>query len=142
MVEVSEEFIETMHGRQVIVAITLVVLAELTGGVSSGLQNGGDGYVTFLPALFCSWQTHFGHPSAYWYVPAEECSASCGATLLTVVVSKRQAFFGDAVDVRGAISHHPAVVVTDIPSTDVITPDHEDIGFLLLCLSINAQAGQ
>lgn len=29
----------------------------------------------------------------------------------------------------------PMVVMADVPGADVIAPDHEDVGFLLLCFS-------
>jgi hypothetical protein len=38
MVEVAEEFIETVDGRQVLVAVAQMILAELTGGVAEGLE--------------------------------------------------------------------------------------------------------
>src|SRR5262249_38579705 len=34
---------------------------------------------------------------------------------------------GDAVDVGSAIAHHAAVVGADVPVTDVVAPDHEDV---------------
>ena len=45
VVEVAEELVEAMHGRQVLVAVAEVVLAELAGGVALRLQELGDGRV-------------------------------------------------------------------------------------------------
>ena len=45
VVEVAEELVEAVRGRQELVAVTEVVLAELPGGVAQGLQRRGDGRV-------------------------------------------------------------------------------------------------
>jgi hypothetical protein len=41
--EVAEELVEPVHGRQVLVAIAEVVLAELARGIAEGLEQLGDG---------------------------------------------------------------------------------------------------
>src|SRR5262249_53541886 len=43
MIEITKEFIEAVDGRQKLVEITEVVLAELTGGISHGFEGRGDG---------------------------------------------------------------------------------------------------
>ena len=43
VVEVAEELVESVHRRQVRVAVAQVVLAELAGGVALRLQQIGDG---------------------------------------------------------------------------------------------------
>ncbi|MNN91470.1 hypothetical protein D3C81_2095920 [compost metagenome] len=48
MIQVAEELVETVVGRQVFVAITQVVLAELAGGVTLGLEGLGEGDVAAL----------------------------------------------------------------------------------------------
>ena len=45
VIEVTEKFVKSMHGRQVFIAIAEMVLAELAGGVADGLQQVGDGRV-------------------------------------------------------------------------------------------------
>jgi len=45
MVEITEEFIEAMDGRQEFVAVAEMVLAELSGRVSLRLQEFGDSWV-------------------------------------------------------------------------------------------------
>jgi hypothetical protein len=52
--------------------------------------------------------------------------------LLSVIVSECDSFLGDTIDVGGSIPHHAAIVVTDVPSADVIAPDHQDVGFFRL----------
>ena len=65
-------------------------------------------------------------------LPRDERSASGGATGLAVVVGENRASFGQAIDVRRA-SHHAVRVSADIPHTDIVAPDDEDVGFLLFC---------
>ncbi|MNP64272.1 hypothetical protein D3C76_1597550 [compost metagenome] len=48
VIQVAEELIETVVGRQVLVAVTEVVLAELAGGIALGLEGLGEGDVAFL----------------------------------------------------------------------------------------------
>jgi hypothetical protein len=45
VVEVAEELVEAVVGRQELVLVPEVVLAELAGGVAEGLENLGDGWV-------------------------------------------------------------------------------------------------
>ncbi|MFT7288835.1 MAG: hypothetical protein ACI87W_002958 [Halieaceae bacterium] len=49
--------------------------------------------------------------------------------MLAIPVRKHDAFFGDAVDVGGLVTHHALVVRADIEPADVVTPDYEDVGF-------------
>ena len=50
MVEIAEELVEAVHGRQVLVQIAKVVLAELPGGVAQRLPQLGDRGVLCLQA--------------------------------------------------------------------------------------------
>ncbi|MNR52628.1 hypothetical protein D3C85_1724980 [compost metagenome] len=50
MVQVAEEFVETVVGRQVFILVAQVVLAELAGDVALGFECLGDGDVAFLQA--------------------------------------------------------------------------------------------
>ena len=129
MVEVAKEFIEAVDGGQVVIAITLVVFAELSGGVAEAFENGGNGHIGFLPAFFCTREADFGHACADGNIAAEESGATGGAALLSVIVGEGETFAGDAVDVGGFVTHHAAVVVADVPGADIVTPDDEDIWF-------------
>ncbi|MNQ82522.1 hypothetical protein D3C85_975740 [compost metagenome] len=50
VIQVAEEFVESVVGRQVFIFVAQVVLAKLTGGVALGLEGLGDGDVAFLQA--------------------------------------------------------------------------------------------
>ena len=65
-------------------------------------------------------------------LPCDKCRSSGGTALLRVIVRKQHAPFGNAVDVRGAVAHHPHIVGTDVRPADIIAPNYEDIRFLRL----------
>src|SRR5215510_2840776 len=109
-----------------------MVLAELTGGIALTLQNRGHGHVGLLPALLGTGQTDLGHAGAHRNAAADEGGATGGAGLLAVVVSEGHAFPRNPVNVRGFVAHHAPAVVADVPRSNVVTPDDEDVGFLVL----------
>src|SRR5262249_38008665 len=39
-------------------------------------------------------------------------------------------FVGEAIDIRCAVAHHPAAITTQIPDTDVIAKDDENVWLL------------
>ena len=131
VVEAADELVEPVHGRQVFVAIALVVLAELAGGVALALQDRGHRDVGLLPAFLRAGHADFGHARAHGHAAADEGRATGGAALLRVVVGEGDAFLGDAIDVRRLVAHHATAVVADVPGADVVAPDDEDVGFLL-----------
>ena len=88
VVEVAEELVEAVHRRQVLVAVALVVLAELAGGVALALQHRRHGDVGLLPALLGAGQADLGHAGAHRHVAADEGGAAGGAALLGVVVGE------------------------------------------------------
>ena len=57
--------------------------------------------------------------------------SSSGTTLLSIPVRKQSALVGDPVDVGRIITHHALVVSIDVPVADIVTPDHQDVGFIL-----------
>ena len=52
VIEAAKEFVEAVHGRQVLVAVALVVLAELAGGVALALEHGGHRQSVFCQPSF------------------------------------------------------------------------------------------
>ena len=55
---------------------------------------------------------------------------------MRVIVGEQHTLFGDAIDVRRAVAHHPHIVGADVRPTDVITPDDEDVGLFVLRLVV------
>ena len=130
VIEIAEEFVEAMHGRQEFVAVAQVVLAELAGGVAERLEQLGDGRVFLLQSDAGAGHADLGQAGADRVLAADEARAAGGAALLRVVVGEGHAFFRDAVDVRGSVAHHAAAEVADVPDADVVAPEDQDVRFL------------
>ena len=59
MIKIAKELVETVIGRQKLIEIAEVVLAELARHVAQGLEQLGQGRVFFLQAFFTSGHTNF-----------------------------------------------------------------------------------
>ena len=127
MVEIAEEFVEAVHGRQIFVAVAEMVLAELPGGVAERLQGFRDTHVFGVKSDVRAGQADFGQAGPDRRLSGDEGRAPRGATLLAVPVGKQRAFLGDAVDVGRAVAHHAQIVGADIEPADVVGHDHEDV---------------
>ena len=132
MVEIAEEPIEAVYGRQELVAVAEMVLAELSGRISLRLQKFGDSRVLSGQPFLCSRQAHLQESGSQWTLSGDECCAARGAGLLSIIVGEYRALVGDAVDVGRAIAHHATVVGADVPVADIIGHDDEHVGLLLL----------
>ncbi len=142
VVEVAEELVEPVHGRQVRVAVAQVVLAELAGGVALLLEQVGDGGRPVRYALRGARHADGEQAGAERVLAEDERSAARRAALLGVGVREQRPFLRDAVDVRRLVAHHAEVVGADVVDADVITPDHEDVGLLVRRLRRNDSTHQ
>ena len=106
VIEVAEELVEAVNGRQKLVAVAQMVLAELAGGVALRLQHFGDRRVFRLQPDGSAGHPDLGEAGANRVLPGDEAGAAGGAALLRVIVGEQAAFVGDAVDVGRAVSHH------------------------------------
>jgi hypothetical protein len=114
VVEVAIELVEAVVGRQVLVAVAKVVLAELTGRVTPCLEQAGDGRILLAHALFGARQTHLGETGAKYALAGNERGSAGGARLLAVVVGKGHALTGNAVNVRGLVADQAMGVGADV----------------------------
>ena len=92
VIEVAEELVEAVHGRQVFVAVAEMVLAELAGGVAERLEQLGDGRVFLLQADRGAGHADLGQAGADRVLAGDEARAAGGAALLGVVVGEGHAF--------------------------------------------------
>ena len=115
---------------KIFIAIAEMVFAELAGGVAERLEQFSDGRVFRLKSDGSAGHSYFGQTGAQRVLAADEGCTSSGAALLPVVVGEGDAFLGDAVDVRGPITHHAPAEVTDVPDADVIAPENQNVRFL------------
>ncbi len=127
VIEVAEEFVEPVHGRQEFVAVAQMVLAELAGGVAQRLQQFGDRRVFLLQADGGAGHADLGQAGADRVLAGDEAGAAGGAALLGVVVGEDDPFVRHAVDVGGPVAHHAVAEVADVPDADVVAPEYEDV---------------
>ena len=127
VVEVAEEFVEAVLGRQVFVAVAEMVLAELAGGIAERLERLGDGDVAVLQADRRAGNADLAQAGAQADLAGDEGRAARRAAVLGVVVGEHHAFLGDAVDVRRLVAHQPAGIGADVGLADVVAEDDEDV---------------
>ena len=105
VVQVAVELVEPVNGRQELVAVAEVVLAELAGGVAERLEQLGDGRVFLLQTERGAGQADLGQARAQPVLAGDERRPAGGAALLGVVVGEHHAFLGHAVDVGRLVAH-------------------------------------
>jgi hypothetical protein len=99
VVQDPEELVEAVIGRQVLVAVAQVVLAELPGGVAERLEHLRKGWVAVLDALLRARKPDRAQARPHRVLAEDERRASGGARRLGVVIHEDHAVVGDAVDV-------------------------------------------
>ncbi|MNF72120.1 hypothetical protein D3C84_540900 [compost metagenome] len=92
VIEVAEELIETMDGGQELVQVAQVVLAELAGGITHGLECGRDGDGFGGNTHGRAGLADGGHACPNRQFAGNEVGAPGGATGLGVIVSETHAF--------------------------------------------------
>ena len=132
MVEVAEELIEAVDGRQKFVSVTEMVLAELSSRISLRLEQLGDGRIFARQSFLCSRQANFQKPRPQRTLAGDESSPAGGAGLLSIIIGENRTFVGNAIDVGRPVSHHPAVVGADVPVADVVRHNDENVRLLRL----------
>src|SRR5215467_3893786 len=82
VIQVAEELVEAMHGRQVFIPIAQMVLAELPSGVSERLEHFGDGRIFLLKPDRGTRHPDFRQSGTNRVLARDETRATCGAALL------------------------------------------------------------
>ncbi len=132
VVEIAEELVEAVHGRQMLVAVPEVVFAELAGDVALLLQQVRDGRRPVGDAVIAAGHADGQQASAKRMLPENERRAPRRAALLRISIGEQRAFLCDAVNVRRAIAHDAMVIGADVVHANIVAPEDEDVGFLLL----------
>ena len=129
VVEIAEELVEAVNGRQVLVAVAQMVLAELARGVALLLEERGDRHVPGLKTLRGARHPDLAEARANGALAGDEGRASRRAALIGIHVGEHHAFLGEAVDIGRLVAHQPEVVGADVGFADVVAPDDDDVGF-------------
>src|SRR6476660_4745761 len=114
------------------VTIAEMVLAELPRDVPLSLQQFRDRHIPCLQTFLSARQSNLEQSSTETRLTGDEAGTSGGTALLTIPVREQRAFLCDAVNIRRLVTHHALVVSADVPIADIVAPDDEDVGFLLL----------
>src|SRR5271170_6289561 len=109
-----------MHRGQKLVAIAEMILTELAAHIALRLEQFSDGRIFRLQAEFGSGQADFGEAGANRRLTGDEGCPSGGATLLAIPVGEHRALLGDAVDIRGTITHDAMVVGADVVPANIV----------------------
>jgi hypothetical protein len=72
-------------------------------------------------------QTDLEQAGAERRLTGNERCASRRATLLGVIVCEQRPFFREAIKVRRRTAHHAAMVSADVPESNIIAEDNEDV---------------
>ena len=131
VVQVTEEFVEAVNRRQVLVQIAEVVLAELAGGVTLRFERGGKRAGLGREADVRARLADGGQARAQWNLAGDEVRATRRAACFGVVVGEPHALAGELVEVRRLAGHDALVVGADVEPADVVTHDDEDVWFLV-----------
>ena len=134
VIEVAEEFVEPVDGRQELILVAKVILAELAGGVALRFERGGDCASLSGQSYRRAGLADRGHAGADRQLAGDEVRATRRATCLGVVVGEQHAFFGDLVEVRRLPGHHAPVIGADVPHANIVAHNDDDVGFLFLRL--------
>src|SRR5262245_23624077 len=110
-----------------LVAVTEVVLAELTRRVAQRLEQLRDRRILLLQAERGARQADLGQACAQARLAGDEGGAPGGAALFAVRVCEHHALARHAVDVRRPVSHDAERVGADVGLTDVVAPNHNDV---------------
>src|SRR5205823_3429324 len=142
VIEVAEELVEPMNSGQKLIEIAQVILTELTSCIALRFERRGyRASLRWDPDLGTGLADR-GHACANRKLTHDEVCATRRATGLGVIVGEQHAFLGHLIEVRRSASHHAAMVGTDVPHSDVISHDEEDVGFLVLSLAGSNPAHQ
>ena len=131
VVEEAEELVEPVLGRQELVLVAEVVLAELAGGVAQRLQQLGNGRVFRAQTQIRTGKAYLAQSGAKDALPGDEGGPPCRAALLGVAVGKDHSFIGDPVDIGRPVAHHAFRIGADVGLSDVVAPDDENIRLFL-----------
>jgi hypothetical protein len=128
VVEIAEELVETVGGRQMLVAVAEMVLAEVAGAVAGLLHDFAQAGRSGLQAELVAGHADRRHSGANRVLAGDERRPAGRAGGLGIVVGEPDPFHAEAVDMRRGVAHGAHAVGADVLPADVVAPDDEDVG--------------
>jgi hypothetical protein len=127
VIQVAEELVESVVGREHFIPVAQVVLSELAGSITVRLQELRDRNVLRLEPEIGAREPDLEKAGAEARLARDEGGPARRAALFAVRVGEDHALVGDAVDVGGLVAHHAHVVGADVELADVVAPDDENV---------------
>src|SRR5262249_50690865 len=127
MVEIAEELVEAIHGRQRVVAVADVILAKLPGRVTELLEQAADRRITLAHSHRSPGKSNLRQSGPDSMLPGQERRSTCGAGLLAIVMQESDPLAGDPVDIGRLIAHETAGIGADIGDADIVAEDDENV---------------
>src|SRR5262249_46468428 len=88
MVEVTEELVEAVQGRQILVQVAQMVLAKLAGCITKLLQHCGQRRGLIRDAHVSTGLAYCRKTGAEWYLACDEVGPTRCAACLGIIVGK------------------------------------------------------
>src|ERR1700722_11488434 len=100
MIKIAEELVEAVHGRQRLVAIADMVLAELPCRIAEVLEQATDRGIELAHAHGGAGKADLGEAGSNAVLAGQEGCATRRTRLLAVIMLELDALAADAIDVR------------------------------------------
>src|SRR5213080_15312 len=114
VIEVAEEFVEPMDGRQELIEIAEMILTELTSCIALRFERRGyRASLRWDPDLGTGLADR-GHACANRKLTHDEVCATRRATGLGVIVGEQHSLLSHLIEVGCSPRHHAAMVGTDV----------------------------
>ncbi len=117
------------------IQVAEMILAELASHITLGLEVCRDGRVLDFQPQFRARHADLGEPRPKRTLAGDKSGTPCSAALLAISVGENSTFFGNTINVRRPVSHHAAVIGADIPISNIVAPDYQNIWFIRLANS-------
>src|SRR5436190_16576585 len=92
VIQVAEELVEAVNGRQEFVKITQMVFAKLTSGVALRFKSGGNGASLGRKTRLGPSLTYCRHSGANWQLASDKVRAPGGTARFGVIIGEEHAF--------------------------------------------------
>ncbi len=132
MIEITEELVESVDAREILIQVTQVVLAELVGLVALRLQYSSERHGLIRQSHVCPSLTDGGQTRADWQLTGDEISAAGSTASLCIVIGEAHSLRCQLVEIRRFSRHYALVVGADVEPTNIIAHDDENVRFLIL----------
>ena len=135
MIEIAKKFVKAVYSGKELIEIPQVVLTKLTSLIALGFECSGNGAGLSGNSDFCACLSNCGHACSYGQFSHNEVCTAGSTARFRIVVRENHSFAGHLVEIGCSACHQTPVVSANIPHTDVIPHNDQDVGFFVLRIS-------